>query len=263
MALINCPECGKEISDQAESCPNCGYPIQTKLNEALQPQPVEVTGVKLRKLDKKKKIILFSILGLLLIAIVASFSIYTFNQQKQAQAAKMATTKTSETYHDNLLLLEVDMYAGANRSENLCDLIGQVWYNTIYQKDDPTTDKYTKSTEYSFNSDFNTSLQKLFEDQDTKNTISEIESNQTNVASLMKQMLNPPKEYQQAYETLEKLYTSYQGLTDLAINPSGNLTTFSADKTSKVEDFITLYKTLDTQVPNKEESSIPSSVSSK
>lgn len=27
MALINCPECGKEISDKATSCPLCGYPI--------------------------------------------------------------------------------------------------------------------------------------------------------------------------------------------------------------------------------------------
>lgn len=27
MALIKCPECGKEISDQATSCPNCGRPI--------------------------------------------------------------------------------------------------------------------------------------------------------------------------------------------------------------------------------------------
>ena len=27
MALIRCPECGKEISDKAEACPNCGYPI--------------------------------------------------------------------------------------------------------------------------------------------------------------------------------------------------------------------------------------------
>lgn len=25
MALIKCPECGKEISDKAASCPNCGY----------------------------------------------------------------------------------------------------------------------------------------------------------------------------------------------------------------------------------------------
>lgn len=27
MALIKCKECGKEISDKAESCPNCGYKI--------------------------------------------------------------------------------------------------------------------------------------------------------------------------------------------------------------------------------------------
>lgn len=24
MALIKCPECGKEISDKASACPNCG-----------------------------------------------------------------------------------------------------------------------------------------------------------------------------------------------------------------------------------------------
>lgn len=27
MALITCPECGKEVSDKAKMCPNCGYPI--------------------------------------------------------------------------------------------------------------------------------------------------------------------------------------------------------------------------------------------
>lgn len=30
MALINCPECNKEISDKAMSCPNCGYPLNNK-----------------------------------------------------------------------------------------------------------------------------------------------------------------------------------------------------------------------------------------
>lgn len=29
MALINCPECKKEISDKASSCPNCGCPISS------------------------------------------------------------------------------------------------------------------------------------------------------------------------------------------------------------------------------------------
>lgn len=30
MALIKCNECGKEVSDKADSCPNCGNPIAKK-----------------------------------------------------------------------------------------------------------------------------------------------------------------------------------------------------------------------------------------
>ncbi len=32
MALIKCPECGKEVSSLAASCPNCGCPIKKKLD---------------------------------------------------------------------------------------------------------------------------------------------------------------------------------------------------------------------------------------
>lgn len=31
MALINCPECGKEISDKAKTCPNCGVEIAKEI----------------------------------------------------------------------------------------------------------------------------------------------------------------------------------------------------------------------------------------
>ena len=34
MALKNCPECDKEVSDKAKNCPNCGYPlIENETNE--------------------------------------------------------------------------------------------------------------------------------------------------------------------------------------------------------------------------------------
>ena len=31
MALIKCPECGKQVSDKAQSCPNCGYPLKAEI----------------------------------------------------------------------------------------------------------------------------------------------------------------------------------------------------------------------------------------
>ena len=33
MALIKCPECGKEISDASPACIHCGYPLQKKSEE--------------------------------------------------------------------------------------------------------------------------------------------------------------------------------------------------------------------------------------
>ncbi len=33
MALIKCPECGKEISDKAVFCPNCGFPLSENRND--------------------------------------------------------------------------------------------------------------------------------------------------------------------------------------------------------------------------------------
>jgi len=35
MALINCSECGKEISDKAQICPNCGNPQNVKSEEYI------------------------------------------------------------------------------------------------------------------------------------------------------------------------------------------------------------------------------------
>ena len=38
MALISCPECGKQISDKASSCPHCGNPMNPQPQQIVQPQ---------------------------------------------------------------------------------------------------------------------------------------------------------------------------------------------------------------------------------
>ncbi len=41
MALIDCPECGREVSNSAAECPACAYPVGT-LTPALPPRDVPV-----------------------------------------------------------------------------------------------------------------------------------------------------------------------------------------------------------------------------
>ena len=42
MALIKCPECGREISDKAESCPHCGCPTPRTVRPHVQAEETTV-----------------------------------------------------------------------------------------------------------------------------------------------------------------------------------------------------------------------------
>jgi ribosomal protein L37E len=44
MALIKCPECKKEISDKAKSCPSCGYEPNPQPKSPKQPTKKKSTG---------------------------------------------------------------------------------------------------------------------------------------------------------------------------------------------------------------------------
>ncbi len=66
MALINCPECGKEISDQVEKCIHCGYPLKdNSIDKKLKPKkthkPIDKRKVK-RTLIVAGSIVLFALL---------------------------------------------------------------------------------------------------------------------------------------------------------------------------------------------------------
>ena len=40
MALVDCPECGRQISTLAVACPHCGFPLSREAVEAEGPVPV-------------------------------------------------------------------------------------------------------------------------------------------------------------------------------------------------------------------------------
>lgn len=63
MALINCPECGKQISDKASMCIHCGFPLQEEMSKNIPPketplQNEETTRDFLSKETPKKVVII-------------------------------------------------------------------------------------------------------------------------------------------------------------------------------------------------------------
>lgn len=44
MALIDCPECGRQVSSAAEACPQCGYPISPVLPLSTEPSCYACSG---------------------------------------------------------------------------------------------------------------------------------------------------------------------------------------------------------------------------
>lgn len=80
MALIKCPECGKEISDKAINCPNCGFPIN------LVEVETEQDRIIVRGKNRGKNFLIF---GGILFLVSMVFYIGTSNVELGLRAKKL------------------------------------------------------------------------------------------------------------------------------------------------------------------------------
>ena len=108
MAIINCPECGKEISDRAETCIYCGYPLKEPMKEEALKKEVsgkelfkEVLGNFGRKIGKKGLLIIIA--AAIVIAVVA-VSGKTLNEKEKYVYKVVAEYKDMLKDPDSLVL---------------------------------------------------------------------------------------------------------------------------------------------------------------
>ncbi|NLE89804.1 MAG: zinc-ribbon domain-containing protein [Dehalococcoidales bacterium] len=247
MALINCPECGREISDQVKACPHCGYPLESESENAqeTQPQQVEITGVNLKKQGNWKSI--FIVLAVVVIGLVAFISIQQINKVKAQQEYETAFN----AYIDNLWGLCTATIGGGAEAEELTNLTAKVWANSIFEDADPETDKYTKSSTGRFYDDFNTALTNLFSDYSFKSKIRDVEEYQEVAKGFIEKLQNPPAGLEACYATATDMYAAFLSYSNLAINPSGSLQSFNQDRRSKTDNFMDLYNKLEAQIPER------------
>ncbi|MBQ9198578.1 MAG: zinc ribbon domain-containing protein [Lachnospiraceae bacterium] len=241
MALIECPECGKKISDKAMTCPSCGCPIISSDinkqmtdndNETIQ-QKEYFEHTKNKSEQSKKRIIV-----LLIVLVVVSIT--TFFVKK-----KIEDNIRIKEYKERLDEVNSIIFSSSITAEREGILIHDVWYNTIYEVDDKNTDKYTKDLRGNFYDDFNDSLSNLMSDYSFSKSISSIKESQSKVQELMKELVNPPDKYKEEYSALRDYYDAYFELTNLVIEPQGSLTTFTTNFENAINNFVKAYNAME------------------
>ncbi len=81
MALIKCPECGKEVSELAVSCPNCGFTINKSNEQTISYIGSENIEGDVNKKNVKKRYHLW-IAILIIVGIIGIFFFLRKNANK-------------------------------------------------------------------------------------------------------------------------------------------------------------------------------------
>lgn len=72
MALMKCPECGKEISDTVKKCPKCGMRIKKRMSDRFKP------------IEKKKIVIPIIIIVVIIGTVIGIHTLLSLNPTEQA-----------------------------------------------------------------------------------------------------------------------------------------------------------------------------------
>ena len=98
MALIQCPECGQTISDKAEKCPKCGYPI-APVEKATIAEPEEIVAEQpiMRKQSKKKIVLIACIVLAVMILGVGGYLASSLPGTITVNDIKLAKWKVTDT----------------------------------------------------------------------------------------------------------------------------------------------------------------------
>ena len=214
MALIKCPECGKEISDKAKNCPSCGCKIKSKIG-------------------KRKIIILVIALLLIIGGILGGWLIHSSSQKKELDNYQKNISKTSSLITDS-----------AASIEESASLLHDVWNNAIQKTYDDKTDKYTlknpkpqkgASFEEAWNwlgsdnfYDYSTAVNNLLSDEDFMDQISKIKKQQGEIEAIMKNLKDVPKGMDEEYQTIKEYYDIYLSFTTLVTDVEGSLDSWTS-----------------------------------
>ena len=212
--MVSCPECGVVTDGMTDICPNCGYPLnlfEIKDNEKS----------KNKNLFKKKWFWVSAICFVLLTSIV----LFASNNAR------------TENYNIEICTAVDEIMAVSADTENVGNQICSVWNNAIWDKSNENTAKYTSTAK-----DFNEALSNLFADEEFINKITAIRNKQSEIDTYLGKLKNPPEKFEDAYDEFKELYYVYSDYVDFVILCKGSYNTYTEDLSKKSSALMESYR---------------------
>lgn len=238
MALIICPECQREISDKARTCPHCGCPIDhTTLSELPiildQTLDTHSTPRTLKTVKKKSHPKRFILLIVSLIAIII-VGIICYSQFQKVQKEKAEAAALHDAYIDDLIKTRGKMITSFNDSKEVIDLVKTVWSTVVVE-----------------HGDISISISRIYKNIQMKRIIASIKESQLSIEDTILQFQDPSDEFLDSSITILEMYQQYKIITDLAITPEGTLLEYADKVNTAIDNFEILSSRLKTQIPEK------------
>lgn len=215
-----CRHCFKQIEDDRKVCPYCGKKIFKQINIDDIKRTIVGTVKQARKRPARAAAF---IIAFVLVLAFLSHILYS---------VKVNT------------LLDKSL-GSASRAEQLCDLTYLVWYDTIHENYRSETAPYTHSSTYQYFDDFNSSLRKLYDAQETLEKLIIIEFDKKEIDKVYKSLNSPLFLFKKNFQYVEGLYDAYCRLYNFAVSPSGSLNTYGDNVSALSDSFLENYRKLD------------------
>lgn len=217
MALINCPECGKEISDMSETCINCGYVIHPE---------------KKKQKKKKKIILLFCVALVLLLAVGGGFLLksnkeaVTYNNSKLAfsklnDSASILSRAMSDIY-DAWKWGIYDWEDSASASTNAENLQKEVSINLeLGAGEDSSPGTYLLLYAILYDSEWQGCIDLVVDSYEASGLYQEVETLLSEAQAALKTVSESNADYQY-YPTLKQYYSKLQAMFEFVKSPTGS-----------------------------------------
>lgn len=249
-----CKHCGIEIEDTVAFCPHCGKATAD----------ATTTDSISKKKAKAPFVIVIALICIIAVAAVGIFSKQSADAQRAeeealaasiaesesiaesiaqaeaaaeslAQAEALAAEEARNQYIENLNNFVALSTDGFSISQEICNFVYMVWYDTVFGQYREETAAYTM-TDGVFHATVDESFDAITQSEELYQMFINLEANKQEVSRVFQLLSNPTEEFTKCYEAAEKLLDAYVKLYTHAELPSGDLQSY-ADKYEEFSDY--------------------------